>query len=241
MFDINELHGDEVVVDMPVGEKQEQSTKEREVYTRVEVSDAPTTIEEITLAQTLIQIKSAKPKVVTTSTTTTTTTMPKARGKQEEEANIALIESWDNTQAMMEADFELAQRLQIEEQGEITIKERSRLYKHNQLKSKSFEEIQKLFDNEMSRVNTFIPMDSEEVKSKKGTEESSKGTEDEQKSDKSKKAKSSREKAKGIRKKMLGKKRARKEQQQESSKRQRMEDDKETDEHEEVKKLMKLV
>ncbi|GJU20978.1 hypothetical protein Tco_1154320 [Tanacetum coccineum] len=113
-------------------------------------------------------------------------------------------------------------------------------YKHNQLKSKSFEEIQKLFDNEMSRVNTFIPMDSEEVKSKKGTEESSKGTEDEQKSDKSKKAKSSREKAKGIRKKMLGKKRARKEQQQESSKRQRMEDDKETDEHEEVKKLMKL-
>ncbi|GJX82749.1 hypothetical protein Tco_0332230 [Tanacetum coccineum] len=31
--------------------------------------------------------------------------------KQEEEANIALIESWDNTQAMMKADFELAQRL----------------------------------------------------------------------------------------------------------------------------------
>ncbi|GKE90988.1 hypothetical protein Tco_1572083 [Tanacetum coccineum] len=107
----------------------------------------------------------------------------KAR-KQEKEANIALIESWDNTQAMMEANFELAQRLQTEEQGEITIKERSRLfvelmnkrkkhfailraeekrskpptkaqkrnqmstylknmggYKHNQLKSKSYEEI----------------------------------------------------------------------------------------------------
>ncbi|GKB44627.1 hypothetical protein Tco_0889569 [Tanacetum coccineum] len=48
--------------------------------------------------------------------------------KQEEEANIALIESWDNTQAMMEADFELAQRLQTEEQREITIEERSRLF-----------------------------------------------------------------------------------------------------------------
>ncbi|GKD91209.1 hypothetical protein Tco_1366716 [Tanacetum coccineum] len=48
--------------------------------------------------------------------------------KKEEEANIAVIESWDNTQAMMEADFELAQRLQAEEQGEITIKERSRLF-----------------------------------------------------------------------------------------------------------------
>ncbi|GKD08919.1 hypothetical protein Tco_1188604 [Tanacetum coccineum] len=48
--------------------------------------------------------------------------------QKEEEANIALIESWDNTQAMMEADFELAQRLQAEEQGEITIEERSRLF-----------------------------------------------------------------------------------------------------------------
>ncbi|GKE39093.1 hypothetical protein Tco_1462498 [Tanacetum coccineum] len=31
--------------------------------------------------------------------------------QKEEEANIALIESWDNTQAMIEANFELAQRL----------------------------------------------------------------------------------------------------------------------------------
>ncbi|GJW09577.1 hypothetical protein Tco_1575404 [Tanacetum coccineum] len=35
--------------------------------------------------------------------------------EREEEANIALIESWDNTQAMMEADYELAQRLKAEE------------------------------------------------------------------------------------------------------------------------------
>ncbi|GJW70447.1 hypothetical protein Tco_0127364 [Tanacetum coccineum] len=76
-------------------------------------------------------------------------------------------------------------------------------YKHNQLKSKSYEEIQKLFDNEMRRVNTFIPMDSEVVKSKKETEESSKGTEDELESDKSKKAESSEEKAKGSKKKIL--------------------------------------
>ncbi|GJU27755.1 hypothetical protein Tco_1166376 [Tanacetum coccineum] len=197
--------------------------------------------------------------------------------KKEEEANIALIESWDNTQAMMEADFELAQRLQAEEQGEITIEERSRLfvelmnkrkkhfamlraeekrrkpptkaqkrnlmstylkniggYKYNQLKSKSYDEIQKLFDNEMKRVNTFIPMDSEVVKSKEGTKESSKRTEDELESDKSKKAESSEQKAKGSRKKSLGKKRKGNEQKQESSKRQRMEDDKEIDDHEEA-------
>ncbi|GKE57447.1 hypothetical protein Tco_1496632 [Tanacetum coccineum] len=81
-------------------------------------------------------------------------------------------------------------------------------YKHNQLKSKSYKEIHKLFDNKIRRVNTFIPMDSEVVKSKEGTEESSKGTEDELKSNKSKKAESSKEKAKGSRKKILGKKRA---------------------------------
>ncbi|GJY41812.1 hypothetical protein Tco_0429082 [Tanacetum coccineum] len=36
--------------------------------------------------------------------------------QKEEEANIALIESWDNTQAMIDADFQLAQQMQTEEQ-----------------------------------------------------------------------------------------------------------------------------
>ncbi|GKA25961.1 hypothetical protein Tco_0712070 [Tanacetum coccineum] len=147
---------------------------------------------------------------------------------------------------MIEADFELAQRLQAEEQGEITIEERSRLfvelmnkrrkhfvnlragekrrkpptkaqkrnlmstylknmggYKYNQLKSKSYDEIQKLFDNEMKRVDTFIPMDSEVMKSKEGTEESSKITEDELETDKSKKTESSKKNVEGIRKKSI--------------------------------------
>ncbi|GKC08388.1 hypothetical protein Tco_0999998, partial [Tanacetum coccineum] len=46
--------------------------------------DAMTTVDELTLAQTLIEIKAAKPKAVTTAATTTTTTTtavtrPKAR------------------------------------------------------------------------------------------------------------------------------------------------------------------
>ncbi|GJW68305.1 ribonuclease H-like domain-containing protein [Tanacetum coccineum] len=153
--------------------------------------------------------------------------------QKKEEANIALIESCDNTQVMMVADFELAQRLQAEEQGEITIEERSRLfvelmnrrkkhfaklraeeirrkpptksqnrnqmstylknmagYKHNQLKRKSYDEIQKLFDKEMKRVNTFVDMNSEVVKgSETRTEESSKIIGDELESDMSKKQK----------------------------------------------------
>ncbi|GJS92369.1 hypothetical protein Tco_0799337 [Tanacetum coccineum] len=37
-------------------------------------------------------------------------------------------------------------------------------YKHNQLKIKSFDNIQKLFDKAMKRVNTFVDMDTELVK-----------------------------------------------------------------------------
>ncbi|GKC11860.1 hypothetical protein Tco_1008642, partial [Tanacetum coccineum] len=101
MFEIDDLHDDEVFVDMAVGEKQEKSEKinEREVSTGVEDSathtilatsadegvtaakideitptSAPTTvIDELTLAQTLIKIKAAKPKAVITAAITTTT------------------------------------------------------------------------------------------------------------------------------------------------------------------------
>ncbi|GJX57490.1 ribonuclease H-like domain, reverse transcriptase, RNA-dependent DNA polymerase [Tanacetum coccineum] len=333
MFDTGVLDTDDMPVEAKVDEKDEQSTKlddstvgEAVTTASVENSVAPTTIEEITLAQTLIQIKAAKPKVVTTAATTTTTTRPKAKGvvvqepsefrvpqeaqpliskdkgkgimiepgvplkrkdqialdeqiardvqakldaelieeqklarKQEEEANIALIESWENTQAMMEADRLLAERLQSKEREELTDEEKGKLfmelmekrrkhfaalraqekrnrpptkaqkrtqmstylkhmggYTYKQLKGKSFDEIQKLFDKEMKRVNTFVAMGSEVQESKE------------------KKVEGSEETAKGSRKKMLGRKRAGKEQQQESSKKQRMEEDKESDEVEEV-------
>ncbi|GJU18566.1 ribonuclease H-like domain-containing protein [Tanacetum coccineum] len=45
--------------------------------------------------------------------------------RQKEDDNLI---SWDNTQAMMETDYVLAQRLQVEEHGELTNKERSKLF-----------------------------------------------------------------------------------------------------------------
>ncbi|GJY56194.1 hypothetical protein Tco_0455309, partial [Tanacetum coccineum] len=91
MFDTGVLDTDEMPVEAKVDEKDEQSTKlddstagEVVTTTSVEGIVAPTTIEEITLAQTLIQIKAAKPKVVNTTATTTTTTRPKARGESNE-------------------------------------------------------------------------------------------------------------------------------------------------------------
>ncbi|GJY84477.1 hypothetical protein Tco_0497853 [Tanacetum coccineum] len=140
---------DNLMFDTGVFDKEEVEVEKVVSTAKVTtISATPTTVDELTLAQTLIEIKAAKPKVVTTAATTITTvvTRPKARGvavqepkelqaeleeeerlarQKEEEDNLI---SWDNTQAMMEADYELAQRLQAEEQGELTIEERSKLF-----------------------------------------------------------------------------------------------------------------
>ncbi|GJU11128.1 hypothetical protein Tco_1133524 [Tanacetum coccineum] len=98
-------------------------------------------------------------------------------------------------------------------------------YTYKQLKGKSFDEIQKLFDKEMKRVNTFVSMGSEVQENKEKKEEGREET------------------AKGSRKKMRGRKRAGKEQQKESSKKQKVEEEKESeevkeDDEVELKKLL---
>ncbi|GJS42562.1 hypothetical protein Tco_0567605, partial [Tanacetum coccineum] len=77
----------------------------------------------------------------------------------------------------------------------------------NQLKGKSYEEIQKLFNRTYKQVNSFVPMASDD------------------------KEKGSEKRAGGSRKKTLAKKRAGEKQSEESSKRQKMEDDAEKEEH----------
>ncbi|GKE58163.1 hypothetical protein Tco_1497348, partial [Tanacetum coccineum] len=92
--------------------------------------------------------------------------------REKDDANVALTEEWDDTQAKIEADHELAQRLQAEEQEELYVKEKAKLFqqlleqrrKHfaakrkklKDLKNKSFDSIQKMFDKAFKRVNTFV-------------------------------------------------------------------------------------
>ncbi|GJV31958.1 hypothetical protein Tco_1392358 [Tanacetum coccineum] len=123
-----------------------------------------------------------------------------------------LIEDEDSTIAqtlIKMRNYELTARLQAEEQGELTIEERSRLFvelidkrkkhfarlraeeqrrkpptktqkrnqictylknmtgfTHNQLKNKSFDEVQKAFDKTMSWIDSFVPMDTESSEKK---------------------------------------------------------------------------
>ncbi|GKF48649.1 hypothetical protein Tco_0141900 [Tanacetum coccineum] len=91
-----EMNNDNLMFDTGVLEEHEKDVAKKEVSivdpvttagevvttTNVEVTtvNTPTaTIDELTLAQTLIEIKAAKPKAVTSAATTTTTTRPKAR------------------------------------------------------------------------------------------------------------------------------------------------------------------
>nr|GEV07758.1 putative ribonuclease H-like domain-containing protein [Tanacetum cinerariifolium] len=254
MFRVNDLDGDEVIVDVSSSKKVEQSVKvvEKEVSAAdpvttasevvttagIEVTIAATTPQiskdELTLAETLIEIKAAKPKAITTAATTVTaaSTRPKekeivmqepsetpspkpiissqkpsqvkykGKGKmveperplkrkdqimmdakvaknleaqmqaeleeeerlarfKEEETNLALVTEWDNTQAMMDVDCELAVRLKEEERGELSIEEKLRLF------VELMDKIKKhfmLFNNTMKWIEAFIPMDTELVK-----------------------------------------------------------------------------
>ncbi|GJU04746.1 hypothetical protein Tco_1121176 [Tanacetum coccineum] len=173
------------------------------VETKVASKDVNLSVDEVTLAQALAALKRAKPKA------DKVTLQEPERGRRwlvrqrEEEANIV---SWDNVQAMIDDDYQMAQQMQVEEQEKLSIEEKSKLfvqllearkkhfaairakekrntpptkaqkrntmstylknmagYKQNQLKNKSFDDIQKLFDKAMKRVDTFVDMDTELV------------------------------------------------------------------------------
>ncbi|GJW71801.1 hypothetical protein Tco_0128718 [Tanacetum coccineum] len=133
------------------------------------------------------------------------------RERQEEASKVAIAEMFDEVQARMDADYELAARMTQEEQEKYTIEERARLlaefferrkkqlaaeraeairnkpptktqlrnlmmtylknmggYKHSQLKGKSYEEIQGLYERQQKRIQDFTPMDSEKEAQKPG-------------------------------------------------------------------------
>ncbi|GJR11278.1 hypothetical protein Tco_0793930 [Tanacetum coccineum] len=262
MFGVHDLDGDEVFVE----------TKELVVNVATTTSTIPVRAAkdlsnvDMTLAQALAELKSAKPKAVTNVATITKTdiTSPKSKGlviQEHEQASTPITSSKDKGKGIMveeplkikkkdqdkvETDYELAQRLEAEEQEELTIKEKSKLFqqllekrikffaakraeekrnkpptkaqqrsimctylknmagwKPKDLKTKSFANVQELFDKAMKRVNTFVDMDTKLVG---GSDVREGGSETREES---------------------SSKRAGDELEQEPSKRQKMEDDKE--------------
>nr|GEW93857.1 ribonuclease H-like domain, reverse transcriptase, RNA-dependent DNA polymerase [Tanacetum cinerariifolium] len=233
LFDVtDDLRDDELFVsqEVPLIEVNAAS-----IATTVSAAATTATIDDITLAQALVEIKTSKPKdkgkgimveelvklekkdqilldkeVVKKlqAEINKEERLARERAQQELEANIALIEH-----GMM---FKQKLMLIINWLKDYKQK-RNKRWKSNSLKNKSFANIQELFDKEMKRVNTFVNFIIELV------EESFK---------------------KGKAKVMKGSsKRAGTELEQESSKKQKINDDKETAKlkQEDVETLWKLV
>nr|GEW85134.1 retrotransposon protein, putative, Ty1-copia subclass [Tanacetum cinerariifolium] len=91
------------------------------------------------------------------------------RERQEEASKAALAELYDEVQAQIDVDQELASILNHEEQEMYTVKERSKLFTHAQLKSRSFKEIQKLYTKEQKWIDAFVPIGSKEDKKRVGS------------------------------------------------------------------------
>ncbi|GJY47657.1 ribonuclease H-like domain-containing protein [Tanacetum coccineum] len=148
MFDMNVLNSEEVFVS-----RQNENVVE-EVVDAAQVSTTATTVtittEEITLAQALKALKTSKPKVKgivfqEPSTTITITSiysqqsqdkaefdeeerLAREKAEKEKEANIALIKEWDDIQAKIDADHQLAESLQAQEQEELSDAEKATLF-----------------------------------------------------------------------------------------------------------------
>ncbi|GJT61249.1 hypothetical protein Tco_1004782 [Tanacetum coccineum] len=144
MFGVNDLDGDEVIVD--------------------NVDVVETAEETVNVVVTIVSISSTIPVSAATTTTTTTTTvgdveitLAQALQKEEEEEGLAREKAqqmkeaniaWDDIQAKIEADFQLAQRLQAQEREEeqTTNKSSTKEYhvylseKHGRIEDQKFEE-----------------------------------------------------------------------------------------------------
>ncbi|GKE54271.1 hypothetical protein Tco_1489427 [Tanacetum coccineum] len=127
MFDVNILNDEEVFI---VG--QNENVVE-EVVDSAQVGTAATTViittEEITLARALEALKTSKPKVTRLQAEfDEEERLAREKAKKEKEANIALIEACDDIQAMLDADHQLAERLQAQEQEELSDAEKATLF-----------------------------------------------------------------------------------------------------------------
>ncbi|GJX79430.1 hypothetical protein Tco_0327579 [Tanacetum coccineum] len=134
MFDVSDLAGEEVVV-------AEKGVPD--VATTISTAATTVTHEEITLSQALQELKTPEKPMkkkyqilfdeeialkLQAQMQAELEEEERLGREKEEEANIALIKSWDNTRAMIDADYQLAKQLQAQKQEELTIEEKSKLF-----------------------------------------------------------------------------------------------------------------
>ncbi|GKA17030.1 hypothetical protein Tco_0696867 [Tanacetum coccineum] len=163
MFGVHDLDGDEVFV-----ETEEPVVNAATTTCIILVSAAKDLSDvDMTLAQTLAELKSTKPKAITTTATTTTTavTRPKAKGLVIQEQEQA---SWKHFAATRAEEKRNRPPTKAQQRSIIcTYLKNMAGWKPKDLKTKSFANVQELFDKAMKRE----PSKKQEVDDDKETEE----------------------------------------------------------------------
>ncbi|GJV80712.1 hypothetical protein Tco_1516582 [Tanacetum coccineum] len=83
--------------------------------------------------------------------------------REKDEANVVLIEEWDDIQAKIEADHELAQRLQAEEQEGLSVEEKEKLFqqlleqRRKHFVAKRAEEKRNKPTNQAKKYHVYLP------------------------------------------------------------------------------------
>ncbi|GKA49942.1 hypothetical protein Tco_0743015 [Tanacetum coccineum] len=171
MFDVDALNGEEMFV-----AGQNENVVE-EVVDAAKISTAATTFtittEEITLAQALKALKTSKPK--DKAKFDEEERLAREKAEKEKEANISLIEEWDDIQAKIDADHQLVERLVEEKRNKPPTKAQQRQimctylknmegYKLKDLKLKGFDSIQEMFNRAFRRQKVDDDKETSELK-----------------------------------------------------------------------------
>ncbi|GJY08586.1 hypothetical protein Tco_0375640 [Tanacetum coccineum] len=167
MFDVNVLDGEEVFVaeqEVVVKDVNDEGNVVSTAGDATTISVATTTtttittVDDITLAQALMEIKSTKPKekgdkgkgiliepvkpmkkkdlirldeevaLILQAEFDEEERLAREKVEKEKEANIALIKTWDYIQAKIDVDQQLAEILQAQEQEELSVEEKATLF-----------------------------------------------------------------------------------------------------------------
>nr|GEX47761.1 hypothetical protein [Tanacetum cinerariifolium] len=141
MFDVNDLHGEEVFVENEIADKEliVVTTQDKVKCIMVEERVKLKRKDQIRLnEETALKLQAKFDEEEQR--------LARVRAKKELEANIALIDILDDVQAKIDVDYQLAKRLQAKEQQELTNEEKATLFM--QLLQKRREAFK--------RVNTFV-------------------------------------------------------------------------------------
>nr|GEV38293.1 retrovirus-related Pol polyprotein from transposon TNT 1-94 [Tanacetum cinerariifolium] len=161
IFDVNDLHGEEVFLEKEVIDKEVSVVGEVNAASIAITNSVVATIttDEITLAQALMEIKTSKPKAKgivlqepkpvklkkkdqirldeeaalklqaeLQSKFNEEQRLGRERAQKELKANITLIKEWDDIQANIDVDYQMVERLQAEEQQELTDAKKATLF-----------------------------------------------------------------------------------------------------------------